>query len=54
MAPCYSTKFTCEDQGYPVQARGAEAAPTFGACISPGLVNNGVNNCEDKSDEFGK
>ena len=57
MAPCYSTlnnKFTCQDQGYSVQARGEEAAPTFGACISRDSVDNGVNDCEDKSDEFGK
>ena len=54
MAPCTSTEFKCREQGNSVQARGPSGSGAPTKCISLDSVADGVNDCEDKSDEFGK
>ena len=57
---CTSTQFKCQEQVNFVQAaearpiEGSVAPTTLSTCVPIGSFANGINECEDKSDEFGK
>ena len=65
MAPCTSTEFKCQEQVTSVQARSSQeksqgvqsrqtSSSSSGECQPQAYVNDDYEDCDDKSDEFGK